>query len=147
MFMHFITRRHIEANSMHSLPFLSTLFNNNTLHISRWVYARYYLTDSTICMVTEISITSHYLTNWWRSIGCYSLPRRHPQKHVPITLVGIPYVRYTYQSYWNVFLRVKSWRRIATYRAASICEVMWGNADFSHLTDSAICEVMLLSLS
>ena len=31
-------------------------------------------------------------------------------------------VMYTYQSYWNVFLREKSWRRIATYRAASILQ-------------------------
>ena len=39
-------------------PFYTTSFNNNnTLHISRWVYARYYLTDSAICEVILLSLS------------------------------------------------------------------------------------------
>ena len=34
-------------------------------------------------------------------IGCYSPPRLHPQKHVPITLVGIPYFSLIYLGHNN----------------------------------------------
>ena len=71
-----------------------------------------------------------YYWQWRTSLqysGCQETNNSHPQYAGYLILYesswgtqGIYINRYTYQSCWNVFLRVKSWRRIATYRFASI---------------------------
>ena len=74
---------------------------------------REFLESMVLILVIKSYMTSKYGTNlfiiirhykwedwnWWRSRVCSPPPRLLPQKHVPITLAGIPYlVSYTLES-------------------------------------------------